>query len=146
TRLILQPHPGLYDHTQRAFRADNETVRARTSTRTRQAARFHGAGRGNGAGAFDEIVDMGVEGGEVPARPGRDPASEGRELEALRIVPGRKTVWLQPGLDRGAAHSALDARGAAGPVDFNDAVEAAQIEADGARVAIADHGLNATDD
>ena len=41
----------------------------------------------DGSEAFDEIVDMGIERGEVPAGPGRDPAAEGGEFEALRVVP-----------------------------------------------------------
>ena len=49
-----------------------------------QAARFQHAARRDHAQAFDEIVDMGVEAGEMAARAGRDPAAEGRIFEALR--------------------------------------------------------------
>ena len=82
----------------------------------------------------------------MPAGTRRDPAPEGRELEALRVVTGREAMGLQCGLDRGTAHAGSDARGTAGPVDLNDTVETTQIEADGGRVAIADHRFNAADD
>ena len=53
---------------------------------------------------------------------------------------------LQRGLDRRAAHTGLDARGAAGPVDLEDPVEPTQIEADGAGIAVADDRLDTADD
>ena len=52
------------------------------------------AGGRDRADAFDEIVDMGVERGEVAAGAGRDPAAERRELEALRIVADGEAVRL----------------------------------------------------
>ena len=58
---VLQPHPGLDDHAERAFRADDHTVGAWPGARAGQAAGFHDACRRDGADAFDEIVDMGIE-------------------------------------------------------------------------------------
>ncbi len=89
---------------------------------------------------------MGVECGEVPAGARRYPTPEGRELEALRIMTGREAIGLQRGLDRGAAHTTLDARGTAGLVDLNDAVETTQIEADCGLIAIANDRFNTADD
>ena len=94
----------------------------RARSRAGQAARFHGAGRRHRAHAFDEIVNVRVEGGEVAARAGGDPAAESRELEALRIVPDREPVRFQRRFDRRAADAGLDACGAARLVHFEHAV------------------------
>ena len=75
-RAPLEPHPGLGDHAERPFRADHHPVGAGARAGARQAARFHDARWRQRAQAFDEIVDMGVEGGEVAARAGGDPAAE----------------------------------------------------------------------
>ena len=136
-RPALQPHPRLGDHAERAFGPDDEAVRAGAGARAGQAARLHHAGRGDRAEAFDEIVDMGVERGEMAARARRDPAAQGRELEALRVVPDGEPVRLQRRLDRGPTDPASDARGAARRVDLEHAVEMTQIEADRAGVAVA---------
>ncbi len=82
----------------------------------------------------------------MAARARRDPAAEGRELEALRVVPDGEPVRLQRRLDRGPADPALDASGAARRVDLEHAVEMAQIEADRAGVAVAHMRLDAADD
>ena len=50
---------------------------------------------------------------------------------------------LQRRLDRGAQDAGLNARGAAGGVHFEHAVQAPHVEADGARVSIADDRLDA---
>ena len=143
---VLQSHPRLDDHAEGAFRADDHAVGARPGSRTGQAARFHGARRRDGADAFDEVVDMGPKRGEVPARPGRDPAAERGKLEALRIVPDREAMRLQRRLDRWASDAGLDARGPTGAVDFEDTLEPTQIEADDARIAVANGRLDAPDD
>ena len=48
-------------------------------------------------------------------------------------------------LDRGAAHAGLNARGAAGDVHFEHAVEMPHVEADSAGEAVADDRLDAAD-
>src|SRR5205085_5659625 len=100
------------------------------SARTGQSARFHGTCRRNGANAFNEVVDMGVKRGEVPARPGRDPAAKGGELEALRIMPDREAMRLQRRFDRGAPGTGPDACGPAGSVDLEDTAELTEVETD----------------
>ena len=145
-RPALQPHPGLGDDSERALGADHHPVGAGAGARARQAARLHHAGRRDRADAFDEIVDVGVEGGEVAAGAGRDPAAEGRELEALRIVADGEAVRLQGRLDRRPANAALNARGAARRVDLEHPVEMAHVEADRAGVAVADGRLDPADD
>ena len=110
----LQAHPRFGDDAKRAFRADHHAVGARARARARQAARFHDARGRDRAQAFDQIVDMRVEGGEMAARAGGDPAAERRELEALRIVAQGEAMRFQRRFDRGAADAGLNARGAAG--------------------------------
>src|SRR5207253_1882516 len=61
----------------RAFRAYEHAVGARSSTRSRQSTRFQYAARRHDAQAFDEIVYMRVETGEMTARTCRDPAAKG---------------------------------------------------------------------
>ena len=83
-RPVLQPHPGLGDHAQRAFGADHQAVGRGAGARAGQAARLDRAGRRDRARALDEIVDVRVLRGVVAAGAGRDPAAQRRELEALR--------------------------------------------------------------
>ena len=89
---------------------------------------------------------MGIERGEVAAGAGRDPAAEGRELEALRVVADGEAVRFQRRLDRRSANAALDARGAARAVHLEHPVEMAHVEADRASIAVADDRLDAADD
>src|SRR5882757_8995911 len=76
-RTWLQSHPGARNHAERSFRADEHAVGARSGTRSRQSTRFQYAARRHDAQAFDEIVYMRVETGEMTARPCRDPAAKG---------------------------------------------------------------------
>ena len=89
---------------------------------------------------------MGVEGREMAARAGRDPAADGRELEALGKVAKRQAVRLERRLERRPEHAALDARRAARAIDLEHPVQALQIEADRAGEAVADGRLDAADD
>ena len=82
----------------------------------------------------------------MAAGAGGDPAAQGRELEALRIVAKREPMGLQRRLDRRAANAALDARGAARAVHLEHPVEMAHVEADRPGVAVADRGLDAAHD
>ena len=76
-RARLQPHPGTRNHAERSFRADEHAVGARPGTRSRQSTCFQYAARRHHAQAFDEIVYVRVETGEVTARSRRDPAAKG---------------------------------------------------------------------
>ena len=91
-RAVLHAHPRLGDDAEDALGADEQPVGARPGAGAGQAPRLHRAGGRHDAQAFDEIVDMRVEGREVAARARRDPAAEGRVLEALREVPQRHAV------------------------------------------------------
>ena len=76
-----------------------------------------------------EVVDVGVSGGEVPAGPGRDPAAQGGELVALRVVPQGQAVRAQSIRDGRSDGAAADARDQADVVDLDHAGQAAQVEA-----------------
>ena len=56
-----------------------------------------GAGRGDRAHRLDQVVDVGVDGREVAAGAGRDPAAERRELERLREVAQGEPVLARAG-------------------------------------------------
>ena len=133
-RARLQPHPGARDHAERSLRADEHAVGARSGARSGQAARFHHAARRHHAQAFDEIVDMGIEAGEMAARAGRDPAAERGIFEALRKMPQGDAVRLELVLQRRTIDAAFDQRGARGLVDLDDLAEIAQVERDGCLV------------
>src|ERR1017187_3915656 len=76
-RTWLQSHPGARNHAERSFRADEHAVGARSSPGSRQSTRFHYAARRHDAQAFNEIVYVRVETGEMAARSRRDPAAKG---------------------------------------------------------------------
>ena len=141
-RPVLQPHPGFGDDAEGALGADHQTVGAGAGAGAGQAAAFHRAGRGHHAQAFDEIVDMGIEGGEMAAGAGGDHAAERSQLHALGEVAHGEAMGFQLRFHRRHANAALDARGAAGLVDLENLVEGGQVEADGAVVAATDRGLD----
>src|SRR5580704_8705635 len=89
---------------------------------------------------------MRVEGREMAARTRRDPAAEGRVLEALREMPQGQPVRLQLRLQGRAEGAGLDAGGARGAVDLDDPPQMAQIEADRGLVAAVEACLDAADD
>ena len=142
-RRILQPHPGLGDHAQRALRAQHHPVGCRASPGAGQAARLHHAGGGDQAGVFDEVVDVGVLHRVVATGARGDPAAERGELEALRKVPQRQAVRLELGFEFGPQRAGLDARSAAGAVDLQHAVQPFEVHRHRARVAGAHRGLDA---
>ena len=143
---VLKPHPGFGDDAEGALGADQQAVGARPRAGARQAARFEHPLRGHRTQAFDEVVDMGVEGGEMPARAGRDPAAQGGMREGLREVPERQPVGLQLRLQHRAEGARLDARRAARPVDLQHPVHGLQVQADGAGEVVAHVGLDPADD
>ena len=127
-RPVLEPHPRLGDDAENAFGADDEPLGRGAGARARQPPRLeHALGRHH-AHALDEIVDVRVERGEVPARARRDPAAQGRILEALREMAQRQAVRLQLRLDRRAEGAAFDAGGARGAIHFEDAAHAAEVD------------------
>ncbi len=146
-RPVLQPHPGLGDDAENAFRADEQAVGAGPGARSGQPARLDRTLGRHHAQAFDKIVDMGVEAGEMAAGAGRDPAAEGRIFEALRKMPQGQPVRLELGFERRAEGAALDARGARAAVDLDHPAKMPQIEGDRRLVAGAvDPRLDAADD
>ena len=95
-RAALHPDPGLRDHAEDALGAQPQPVRRRPGARRRHPCRLGDADRRHHPDRLHQVVDVGVAGGVVPAGPGRDPAAEGGELEALREVPQGQPVRPQP--------------------------------------------------
>ena len=89
---------------------------------------------------------MGVERREVAAGPGRDPATQGRELERLREMPQGQTALPKLPLEAGAAGATLDTRRHRGLVDLENTVQLAEIDRHRAAVAVPNPGLDAADD
>ena len=117
-RAVLQPHPRLGDDAERALRAEEQPVRGRAGTGSGQPPRLAHPGRGDDPQRFGQVVDVGVERGEVPAGAGGQPAAEAGEREGLREVPQRQVVRAQLVLDRRPERPGLDPRGPADPVDL----------------------------
>ena len=91
----------------------------------RQPAALPGAARGDRPHRLDQVVDVRVERGEVPAGAGRDPAAQGGELERLREVAQRQPVLAELVLERGPERAGLDPRRPRDVVDLEHPVEAA---------------------
>ena len=142
----LNADPRLRDHAERALRARQHPVGARTRARPRQPPRRPHARRRDRPHGLDEVLDVGAHRREVTRRARRDPAPEGRELERLREVAERHRVRAQPRLEHGARRSGLDARGARELVDLQHAVHCPQVHRDGAVVAVRDLRRDASDD
>ena len=66
-RPVLQSHPGLGDDAENALRADEEAIGARTGPGARQPTRLDEAARRHHPQAFDQVVDVGGERGEMAA-------------------------------------------------------------------------------
>ena len=122
---LLHAHPGLGDHAEDPLGADQHPVGARPGAGARQAAALPDAARRDRAHRLDEVVDVGVQRGEVAAGAGGDPAAERRVLERLRVVAQRQPVrlqlllelrarWRRPGCARRARPGRPRARGRAG--------------------------------
>ena len=84
--------------------------------------------------------------GEVPAGARRDPASEGRELEGLRVEAHGQPVSAELLLQPRARGAGADARGARDRVDLEHPVERAEIERRRAVERRRDPRLDAADD
>jgi hypothetical protein len=102
--------------------------------RARQPPRLPDARRRDRPHRLDEVVDVRLDGREVPARPRRDPAAERGELEGLREVAQRQPCVAELPLQRGAERAGLDARAAADGVDLEHAVQAGEVERHGRAV------------
>ena len=89
---------------------------------------------------------MGGPGGEVAARPGREPAAERGELERLREEPQREATGPELVLQVRPEHACLHQRRPAGRVDLQHPAHRAEVEADRAGVLVADSRLDPTDD
>ena len=81
-----------------------------TGAGARQPPALPGAARGDRPHRLDQVVDVGVEGGEVAAGPGRDPAAQGRVLEGLREVAQGEAVLAQLLLEPRPGGAGLDPR------------------------------------
>src|SRR5262245_47299426 len=71
---------------------------------------------------------MGVEGGEVTAGTGGDPAAERRALETLGEMTQREPVRLESRLKRRPESAGLDACSTRGLVDLDHAAKLAQVD------------------
>ena len=138
--------PGLGDHAERALRADQEPVGAGARPGSRQAAALPVAGRGDRPHRLDQVVDVGIERREMPAGAGGHPAAQRGVLEGLREVAEREAALAQVVLQRRAEHPALDSRRGGDLINLQDAVEAAEVDRDGAAVGIPHPRLDAADD
>ena len=124
------PDPGLGDRAEDSLGADQRPVRRGARARPGQPPALPGSPRGDRPHRLDQVVDVGVEGREVAAGPGRDPAAEGRVLERLREVAQGQAVLAELVLEHGARRPGLDPRRQRLGVDLEHAVEPAQVEAD----------------
>ncbi len=122
------PHPGVGDHAEDPLAAEQHPVRGRPGARPRQPPALPGPPRGHRAHRLDQVVDVRFLGREVAAGAGRDPAAERRVLERLRVAAHRQPVLPQLLLEPRPGRPGLDPRRQAGRVDFDQAVDAAQVE------------------
>ena len=121
------PHPGLGDRAEDALGADQHPVRRGPGARARQPPALPGPARGDRPHRLDQVVDVGLQGREVPAGPGRDPAAEGRVLEGLREVAQGEAVLAQLLFQPRPGGPGLDPRRQRLRVDLQHPVEPAQV-------------------
>ena len=79
---------------------------------------------------------MGVIGGVVAAGAGGDPAAEGGELKALRVVAQREAVGTQLRFQPRPVGPGLDSGGAGDVVNFDDLIQCGQVDGDNPIVAV----------
>ena len=140
------PHPGLGDHSQDALGAEDHAVGARTCPGAGQPAALPEAGRRQRRDRVDQVVDVGLQGGEMAARPGRDPAAEGGELERLGKMAQGEPAGPQAVLEVGPERPGPDQGRARDLVDLDDPAQRTEVDRDGPAVAVSDPGLDAADD
>ena len=102
-RARAHAHPRLGDDAERALGAEQHAVRRRPRARARQPAALPRAARADRPHGLDEVVDVGLDGGEMPAGAGRDPAAERRQLERLREEAHRQPVLGELSLEHRTA-------------------------------------------
>src|SRR5438128_310773 len=106
----LDADPRFRDDAQDPLGADEQPIRGRAGARGRHAAGLEApAGRDHAEG-LDRVVDARLQGGVVAAGPRGDPASNGGELERLRIVAKRQAAGAQGVLQGWAEHAGLHPR------------------------------------
>src|SRR6185503_989703 len=77
----------------------------------------------------DEVFDVAVAIFLHPARIGGNPATQGGELDAVRLMAERVAVCGEAALEMTADGAGLDARHPIRAIDPEDAVEPSQIDA-----------------
>ena len=97
-----------------------------------QPPRLPRAARRHRAHGLDDVVDVRLDGREVPAGARRDPAAERRQLEGLRVEAQRQVERAQLALERRPGRAGLDQRRARDVVDLQHAVHRAHVERDDA--------------
>ena len=94
----------------------------------------------------DQVVDVGLQGGEMAARPGRDPAAKGGELERLGKMAQGEPAGPQAVLEVGPERPGPDQGRARDLVDLDDPGQRTEVDRDGPAVAVSDPGLDPADD
>ncbi len=134
----LHAHPRLGDDAEDSLGAGEHPVGTHAGAGAGQATRLPGSRRGDRAGGLDEVLDVGVQGGEVPGRARGDPATEGGVLEGLGEVAQREAVLGELGLEGRPQGARLDQGRARDGVDLEHAVEGSEVDRDGAVVGVGD--------
>ena len=142
---LPDPHPGLRDHPEDSLGAEQEPIGAGAGARARQPAALPEAAGGDRPHRLDQVVDVGVEGGEMPAGAGRDPAAQGGELERLREMAKRQPPLAKLVLERRPRGAGLDPRRPRDVIHLEHAVEATQVDRHRPGVGVADSRLDAPD-
>ena len=121
------PDPGLGDRAEDPLRAGQQAVGRGTGAGTRQPPALPGPARGDRPHRLDQVLDVGIDGREVPAGPGRDPAAEGRVLEGLREVAQGQPVLAQLRFQPRPGRPGLDSRRQRCRVDLQHPVQPPQV-------------------
>ena len=143
---VLEAHPRLGDDAERALRAEQHPVGRRARARTGEAPALPHAARRDHADRLHEVVDVRVQGRVVATGSGREPATEGRELERLREMAQREAVRPQRRLECGPVDACLRPGRSRLTVDFEHLIELAQVDAHRAGVLVVEVALHAADD
>ena len=116
-----QPHPR--DDAERALRPDEQLGEVRPDGGGRRPARAHdGAVGQHDLETGDEVLDLAVAGGVLTRAAAGDPAADGGDLEALRVVPdAHPVVLLELVLEIRAERAGEHLDDARGRVDVADA-------------------------
>ena len=103
-----------------------------------------GPARRDDAQALDEVVDVRRQRRKMAAGAGGDPAAQGSNIRSSAgNVEKRQPVRLERRLEREAENAGLDRAARLVAIHFEHAVQAPHVEADRARITVADDGLDA---